>query len=1069
MKALFLKILMLLVSITLIQQTAIAQFIDSKFLTQENISNFSIDQTSDGYITVGTIANPNGGHDIKVINFDPTGTPMWSKVIDGGRVDRAAHVQALTNSFIITGFSREAGGKNNLIFIQLDLNGNIALNKRYFDNNRRDWSLTGQYVLELDNNQGYLLTGYSIKEGFLLGSNKSAFVMRIDDNANVVWAKYYDSPNDGDSDFDMANFALKLNDGFFITGSANVYKPGGASNQGVLSMKIDDHGSIDWNNNFAIDDGEVWEENLDVGTSALLDDAQIVLSSNSTLSHSFHLTKIDPNNGSIVGNHYNFVPTDEINTASFSIGKNSSGNYIVGGMIAESGTSYDCFDNITEWSSVSFVCDIDSDLDILHSAKKFLMYNENFNDGEGSVYHSLFGGPSGLDNPVIATPEMIFVDDNSDDVAILAYSEDRLLGAGHYDLQYIETTAPDFDWCRTRSIEFTPQIVNAIYDQNVQDNDVNDIIEDDGFTIADDNDLFTNCQTATNFPFIDETIVGENNVFAISGRCLHYSKDNTYVMAKRNSDAECASGDPGLPYIKKYDANGGLAWQKATTTTAQPMNAGTGIEVDNSGNVYLSGGLNPGNIQWPEAPSITAPVPAPPHSSRTAYLLKYDANGTYQWQSVGFPDPSISGAQYNIQDYEIGPDGYLYVVGVTSGAVSFQNAIGIGTPHSNDPYMPTGVTYMQTSNGGGLDHRGFIAKYNPANGRLVFFWSDVSNSTGLMDGFIASRISIHSTSGNLYVSGNRQSKFQILEFTDVGVFVSKVETISGYGTIATSDLLGDNLYIAGTSSGSINFNTGISHTSSSPFEFVAKIDYSLLTPAFVKSTSIATSPGDNARISDILAIPGTEEIFVLGNTKANITQYNNAAISYTKPTGAGSAIFLSKYDKDLDNTIYTTNGWPAHYTGPTTNTLAGSLDLDEENCGVVYSGSYSTGTIDLGYGIHGIPTSTTCATAADFFVARALPVDGAAYKTSPNTGGDEEQSVNSELSIYPNPAGSEFTISGLSATDEVVLINSFGQAVDNYRAVNRTLTIKRHGLSSGVYFLKITGQRENKTIKLILK
>ena len=65
---------------------------------------------------------------------------------------------------------------------------------------------------------------------------------------------------------------------------------------------------------------------------------------------------------------------------------------------------------------------------------------------------------------------------------------------------------------------------------------------------------------------------------------------------------------------------------------------------------------------------------------------------------------------------------------------------------------------------------------------------------------------------------------------------------------------------------------------------------------------------------------------------------------------------------------------------------------------------------------------------------------------------DEVETI---IKVYPNPAKSQITITGLEQTDNIQIINTVGQIVKYYNNVSETITINIADLSQGLYFVKI--------------
>jgi hypothetical protein len=77
---------------------------------------------------------------------------------------------------------------------------------------------------------------------------------------------------------------------------------------------------------------------------------------------------------------------------------------------------------------------------------------------------------------------------------------------------------------------------------------------------------------------------------------------------------------------------------------------------------------------------------------------------------------------------------------------------------------------------------------------------------------------------------------------------------------------------------------------------------------------------------------------------------------------------------------------------------------------------------------------------------------------------------NSTLRIYPNPSNGQITINGIDKNaEELVITNNNGQSLHNQPLNANTPTIRLNLLlSSGVYFIKITGKNYQSTGKLVL-
>jgi rRNA processing protein Gar1 len=86
---------------------------------------------------------------------------------------------------------------------------------------------------------------------------------------------------------------------------------------------------------------------------------------------------------------------------------------------------------------------------------------------------------------------------------------------------------------------------------------------------------------------------------------------------------------------------------------------------------------------------------------------------------------------------------------------------------------------------------------------------------------------------------------------------------------------------------------------------------------------------------------------------------------------------------------------------------------------------------------------------------------------------DEAQSNEIAMSLYPNPASDQttLTISGINGNAKVLLTDILGQTINSYNIVKgqNSLTIKTNDLNSGIYYVRIINNSISKTEKLIVK
>ena len=77
------------------------------------------------------------------------------------------------------------------------------------------------------------------------------------------------------------------------------------------------------------------------------------------------------------------------------------------------------------------------------------------------------------------------------------------------------------------------------------------------------------------------------------------------------------------------------------------------------------------------------------------------------------------------------------------------------------------------------------------------------------------------------------------------------------------------------------------------------------------------------------------------------------------------------------------------------------------------------------------------------------------------------------ISLYPNPASSTVTLSGIEGAAKVTVVDMNGREVYKTQTLGnsatQSLTIDVSGMAQGAYFVRITGERVNAIRKLIVR
>jgi hypothetical protein len=178
-----------------------------------------------------------------------------------------------------------------------------------------------------------------------------------------------------------------------------------------------------------------------------------------------------------------------------------------------------------------------------------------------------------------------------------------------------------------------------------------------------------------------------------------------------------------LAYIIKYDSSGTIQWQRFLSEpnpSSRPNDSFSNIKIDNFDNIYVSG-------YFVQSSSI-----------RNAYLVKYDSEGTLQWQKIfGSPSVLVSPSALDIDNYGYIYVGYLNFIikynseGIFQQGISFDGVYGVPTINKLK-VDPKGTLYAIGSMWNYLNSvnhgtNAFLFKANPFTGHTGTWTFTASN------------------------------------------------------------------------------------------------------------------------------------------------------------------------------------------------------------------------------------------------------------------------------------------------------------------------------------------------------
>lgn len=481
-------------------------------------------------------------------------------------------------------------------------------------------------------------------------------------------------------------------------------------------------------------------------------------------------------------------------------------------------------------------------------------------------------------------------------------------------------------------------------------------------------------------------------------------------------------------FITKLDSNGDFVWAKQIGGSGE--DAGHGITLDNSGNIFISGYFSATTDFDPSIATSTLMS----IGSTDLFVSKYDNQGNLIWAKN-------AGANSHDEALAIAIDqlGNVYTTGSFFGTVDFNPGPAINNLIASS-----------------LSYNAFILKLD-SNGNYVWAKS-ISGNPCNSQGYSIKR----DLSNNIYVvgyfSGNTDfdpntSTYWINSIGTNDAFILKVDSSGSFlwannigspsqsciGSALTLDI-DKNIFITGDFAGTPDFNSGAgTYTISSNGQkdaYVLKLDSS---GNFNWVKRIGGS-GDDYGFD--IKIDQSKNIFLMGDFSSTV-DFNPGAGINTMTSAGILDVFILKLDS-LANFVYSKN-----FGG--SNIDAGySLCLD--NLGNIYITGYFNGLAEYSPGSGN--TLLTSNGLGDVFILK--------LNTSEITQLNMYSLLQS-INIYPNPNNGNFIIVAKEKMN-LNLINNLGQKIQTIELNNSNEFQENIKVStSGMYF--ITGQTSQESIK----
>lgn len=1017
---------------------------------QEQLSNFSFVEMDDGnYFAAGTIYNddPNNPTDILVLYLDPSARVVWNKRIDNGLEERCFNInKGIDDEAVLTGYM-ELDQKVEMFLMTMDASGNITAHHNYdLQVSAAGCAVplafsTGMHVIanEEQGQKGYTVTGFGFESlPIVATTDKEIFVLRVDEDGSVVWEFHMNTPRNGAlTDYDMGEHILRIPDGYYITGSSNLEAGGsGAAQQATLSLRVDDGGNFGWHNSYiTANTGQDRQPGAcavyyDNPNNANIPDPAILTLSNSTETHLFQITEIDPVTGAIIGPMtHEYWPDASLNNdgmASTMFIHGNQNRLVVGGYRLSStfaGTP-SSFNN-----SPPFLVEIDLTNWGQFSGTEYIIPSVNQQWAfTGDWFSPLFSG-----TPMIHSPEMALPNQSGVNYSFLAYRDE--FGSEEYDLEYSRVPLSLAGPCASTPYVIDPQLATP------ETNDLWDpgcIFE--YFTFepmwTDPCQVTLECTGGFDWPAIDDGPADYSE-----GEDVFVDEKYEYVTGyfqsriDVNGEVLVGSGTPNM-FAAQLDDEGNVYWLTGAIPVGSAEVTGKGIVSDSKGGTYVIGDFT-GTVNFGPSFSLTSA------GQRDIYVARLDECGEFTWVHRYGGTGNDRG-----NDITMDADGDLYAIGTTDGVLT-DNGQTVTSAGANDAWIAkmdqAGGNMIWLCRGGGTaTDAGEDITYDLATNSIFAVGAHNGPGTFTCGGSPIVNIPVSGTGADAWV-GRWALNGTIAWITTMGG--------SGIEWGAGVDVTSDGVFITGSvGSNACNFTSTVGLCAVPSWTPTI----GGLTDMFVGRVLLSGCPSNNFQnISgtnidtgvSIAVDDASDIVYAVGGTwSANVT-----GLTGTNPNpGTFDYLVVRATNMNLGFGA-TING---EINGNTNNDFANGVAVREANPGAV-SHAYFTGFFQ---GMVNFPVTQTSPTATPTFFLSRINNAGNVFKTAEAAAEGTSPAESPAITAFPNPNTGQVQIR-LNFDHELL------ETIDLFTLQGKRIALDTPGQTefgldlaaypAGVYFLRI--------------
>jgi hypothetical protein len=514
------------------------------------------------------------------------------------------------------------------------------------------------------------------------------------------------------------------------------------------------------------------------------------------------------------------------------------------------------------------------------------------------------------------------------------------------------------------------------------------------------------------------------------------SAENVYVAGSftdANIDFDTGSAQYNVPYfgnddvfLAKYDPQGVLLWAFSFGTNSPSNETAFAIEVDQLGDVYISGIVFAGADFDPGPGTVLQP------SGIYGFIAKYSPQGNLIWcNSVNvYPrdividhagDLAVTGYFNNTADFDPGP-------GVTSFTSVFGEDIFLAK------YSASGALYWAFT----------VRSTYPSNCVGAMGWSlgCDSNNNLLVQGRFKSSCDFDpgpATQTLTAVSNITLSHF-LAKYTTTGNYVWAFKLDLGIQASAIAVDTADNIVMGMSFGGSADIDPGpsvVTFSATDPLD-LAMIKYS---PAGNLISSLLI-PGSGVEYFYGISANGNSDIYITGMIMNTVDfdpgpgQWNVAPNGYiAKYSSQGSLIWAFSVAGLGDHALEMPSG-SIHWVG----SMSLCADFDPGSAILNFCPGYTSGS--------------------GIFAAKYIP--------GSLTGAGENPIVQ-EVRIFPNPAGQSLSISSEHVINHITITDVRGTLIFDREYNSTTCSVNTGSFEPGLYFISVQTDAGIKTVRVVIE